>query len=74
MFYGTRFRSACIINSACFISIQPNVKVKILLSFLHLPRRQLDEPEWRQELNAIMETACELSWPFDFDFADVYAI
>merc|ERR1712168_414486 len=42
----------------CFEALQPNVKVKILLSFLHLPRRQLDEPEWRQELNAIMETAC----------------
>ena len=27
----------------CFINLQPHVKVKLLLSFLHLPKRSLEE-------------------------------
>merc|ERR1719192_1742711 len=41
----------------CFEPLQSNVKVKLLLSFLHMPRRQLEQHEWRQELNAIVEMA-----------------
>ncbi|XP_077283952.1 negative elongation factor A [Arctopsyche grandis] len=39
----------------CFPDLHTHVKLKLLLSFLHLPRRNVDE--WRNELEEIMEVA-----------------
>ncbi|XP_013790703.1 negative elongation factor A-like isoform X1 [Limulus polyphemus] len=39
----------------CFIELQSQVKLKLLLSFLHIPRRNVDE--WQVELEEILEVA-----------------
>ncbi|XP_015910355.1 negative elongation factor A isoform X2 [Parasteatoda tepidariorum] len=39
----------------CFIELQPQVKLKLLLSFLHIPRRNVEE--WKIELEEILEVA-----------------
>ncbi|XP_021962478.1 negative elongation factor A [Folsomia candida] len=39
----------------CFIDLQTPVKLKLLLSFFHIPRRNIDE--WRLELEEIIEVA-----------------
>ncbi|XP_067145435.1 negative elongation factor A isoform X1 [Centruroides vittatus] len=39
----------------CFIELQSQVKLKLLLSFLHIPRRNVDE--WKVELEEILEVA-----------------
>jgi negative elongation factor A len=37
----------------CFVYLQPQVKLKLLLSFFHIPRRSADE--WHTELEEILE-------------------
>lgn len=39
----------------CFIDLQPEVKLKLLLSVIHISRRNVDE--WRHELEDIIEIA-----------------
>ncbi|XP_035220858.1 negative elongation factor A-like isoform X2 [Stegodyphus dumicola] len=39
----------------CFIELQSQVKLKLLLSFLHIPRRNVEE--WKVELEEILEVA-----------------
>lgn len=39
----------------CFIDLQSQVKLKLLLSFLHIPRRNVEE--WKAELEDILEVA-----------------
>uniref|UniRef100_T1IIP8 HDAg domain-containing protein n=1 Tax=Strigamia maritima TaxID=126957 RepID=T1IIP8_STRMM len=39
----------------CFIDLQVQVKLKLLLAFLHIPRRNVEE--WRVELEEILEIA-----------------
>lgn len=39
----------------CFIDLQPQVKLKLLLSFVHIAKRNVED--WRQELNDILEIA-----------------
>ncbi|XP_063240173.1 negative elongation factor A [Bacillus rossius redtenbacheri] len=39
----------------CFPDLQPQVKLKLLLSFFHIPRRNVEE--WRVELEEIVEIA-----------------
>ncbi|XP_047110959.1 negative elongation factor A-like isoform X1 [Schistocerca piceifrons] len=39
----------------CFPDLQTQVKLKLLLSFFHIPRRNVDE--WSSELEAILEVA-----------------
>lgn len=39
----------------CFIDLQSQVKLKLLLSFLHIPRRNVEE--WKIELEEILEVA-----------------
>ncbi|XP_064480636.1 negative elongation factor A-like isoform X2 [Ornithodoros turicata] len=39
----------------CFIDLQSQVKLKLLLSFLHIPRRNVEE--WKVELEEILEVA-----------------
>ncbi|XP_076436250.1 negative elongation factor A-like [Babylonia areolata] len=39
----------------CFPTLFPHVKVKLLLSFLHLPRRNIEQ--WQDELKAIIKLA-----------------
>ncbi|KAL0276756.1 UNVERIFIED_CONTAM: hypothetical protein PYX00_004260 [Menopon gallinae] len=39
----------------CFPDLQTQVKLKLLLSFFHIPRRNIDE--WRVELEEILEVA-----------------
>uniref|UniRef100_G3MKJ4 HDAg domain-containing protein n=1 Tax=Amblyomma maculatum TaxID=34609 RepID=G3MKJ4_AMBMU len=39
----------------CFIDLQSQVKLKLLLSFLHIPRRNVEE--WKTELEDILEVA-----------------
>ncbi|VVC31515.1 Hypothetical protein CINCED_3A019474 [Cinara cedri] len=40
----------------CFPDLQTQVKLKLLLSFFHIPRRNI--AEWRTELEEILEVAC----------------
>ncbi|KAH0949187.1 hypothetical protein HN011_006208 [Eciton burchellii] len=40
----------------CFPDLQTQVKLKLLLSFFHIPRRNVEE--WRMELEEIIEVAC----------------
>ncbi|XP_011505173.1 PREDICTED: negative elongation factor A [Ceratosolen solmsi marchali] len=40
----------------CFPDLQTQVKLKLLLSFFHIPRRNVEE--WRIELEEIIEVAC----------------
>ncbi|KAK2709854.1 negative elongation factor A-like isoform X1 [Artemia franciscana] len=46
----------------CFVDLQPQVKLKLLLSFLEIPRRSLEE--WRLELEEILEIAQEDGEPW----------
>lgn len=39
----------------CFMSLQPHVKVKLLLSFLHLPKRSIED--WSTELEGLLKDA-----------------
>ncbi|CAG7831265.1 unnamed protein product [Allacma fusca] len=39
----------------CFIDLQGPVKVKLLLSFFHIPKRNMDD--WRMEIEDILEVA-----------------
>eukprot|EP00106_Octopus_bimaculoides_P009807 XP_014777249.1 PREDICTED: negative elongation factor A-like [Octopus bimaculoides] len=39
----------------CFYTLQPHVKVKVMLSFLHLPRRNVEE--WQKEMEEILTIA-----------------
>lgn len=39
----------------CFIDLQPQVKLKLLLSFVHIAKRNVEE--WRPELEEILEIA-----------------
>ncbi|XP_054712532.1 negative elongation factor A-like [Uloborus diversus] len=39
----------------CFLDLQSQVKLKLLLSFLHIPRRNVEE--WKLELEEILEVA-----------------
>ncbi|XP_074658987.1 negative elongation factor A-like [Tubulanus polymorphus] len=39
----------------CFPNLQPHVKVKLLLSFMHLPRRNIEE--WKADVEEIIDLA-----------------
>ncbi|KAK7071218.1 hypothetical protein SK128_001675 [Halocaridina rubra] len=39
----------------CFVELQTQVKLKLLLSFFHIPKRNVED--WRSELEEIMEVA-----------------
>ncbi len=39
----------------CFHTLQPHVKVKLMLAFLHMPKRNVEE--WRPEINEILQMA-----------------
>lgn len=41
----------------CFFTLQPHVKVKVMLSFLHLPRRNVEE--WQKEMEEILALALD---------------
>lgn len=41
----------------CFTDLTPQVKLKLLLSFVHIARRNVEE--WRQELDDILEIAID---------------
>jgi len=53
----------------CFQDLQPQVKLKLLLSFLHIGRRNLEQ--WRPQLEAILEVALEDSEPWVSMLADL---
>lgn len=46
----------------CFQDLQPQVKLKLLLSFFHIPRRNLEQ--WRHELEDIIAVATDDSEPW----------
>lgn len=46
----------------CFQDLQPQVKLKLLLSFFHVPRRNLEQ--WRRELEKILAVARDDSEPW----------
>ena len=46
----------------CFQDLQPQVKLKFLLSFFHIPRRNLEQ--WRRELENILTVAKDDSEPW----------
>ena len=46
----------------CFQDLQPQVKLKLLLSFFHIPRRNLEQ--WRRELEKILAVARDDSEPW----------
>ena len=46
----------------CFQDLQPQVKLKLLLSFFHIPRRNLEQ--WRRELENILIVAKDDSEPW----------
>ena len=46
----------------CFQDLQPQVKLKLLLSFFHIPRRNLEQ--WRRELESILTVAKDDSEPW----------
>jgi len=46
----------------CFQDLQPQVKLKLLLSFFHIPRRNLEQ--WRRELENILAVAKDDSEPW----------
>lgn len=46
----------------CFQDLQPQVKLKLLLSFFHIPRRNLEQ--WRRELENIITVAKDDSEPW----------
>lgn len=47
---------------SCFTELQLNVKLKLLLSFLHLPKRNLDD--WKNELEDLIRIATNDSDPW----------
>jgi len=53
----------------CFQDLQPQVKLKLLLSFFHIGRRNLEL--WRPQLEAILEVALEDSEPWVSMLADL---
>ena len=53
----------------CFQDFQPQVKLKLLLSFLHIGRRNLEQ--WRSGLEAILEVALHDSEPWVSMLADL---
>jgi len=55
--------------NACFMDLQPQVKLKLLLSFFHIGRRNLEA--WRSQLNSILSTAMEDSEPWVCMLADL---
>ena len=46
----------------CFQDLQPQVKLKLLLSLFHIPRRNLEQ--WRRELENIITVAKDDSEPW----------
>jgi len=53
----------------CFQDLQPQVKLKLLLSFLHIGRRNLEQ--WRSGLEAILEVGLHDSEPWVSMLADL---
>jgi len=53
----------------CFQDLQPQVKLKLLLSFFHIGRRNLEQ--WRRELESIIEVALADSEPWVSMLADL---
>jgi len=53
----------------CFQDLQPQVKLKLLLSFLHIGRRNLEQ--WRTELEKIVSVALQDSEPWVSMLADL---
>jgi len=53
----------------CFQDLQPQVKLKLLLSFLHIGRRNLEQ--WRSELEDILDVALQDSEPWVSMLADL---
>ncbi|KAK6622247.1 hypothetical protein RUM43_012579 [Polyplax serrata] len=53
----------------CFPDLQTQVKLKLLLSFFHIPRRNVDE--WRGELEEILEVAQMDSEPWVSMLAEI---
>jgi len=53
----------------CFQDLQPQVKLKLLLSFLHIGRRNLEQ--WRTGLEAILEVGLHDSEPWVSMLADL---
>jgi len=53
----------------CFQDLQPQVKLKLLLSFLHIGRRNLEQ--WKKELENILEVALQDSEPWVSMLADL---
>ena len=56
-------------NNVNFQDLQPQVKLKLLLSFLHIGRRNLEQ--WRTELEDILEVALQDSEPWVSMLADL---
>ncbi|CAG0888515.1 unnamed protein product [Darwinula stevensoni] len=55
----------------CFVDLQAQVKLKLLLSFFHIPRKNLDE--WKTELEEILEVAQVDSDPWVAMIAEIMA-
>ena len=53
----------------CFQDLQPQVKLKLLLSFFHIPRRNLEQ--WRRELENILTVAKDDSEPWVCMLAEI---
>ncbi|KAK2151638.1 hypothetical protein LSH36_356g05009 [Paralvinella palmiformis] len=50
-------RDKLLLIQDCFHNLQPHVKVKLLLSFLHIPKRNVEE--WKEELEELIQTAAD---------------
>ena len=57
------------ISIICFQDLQPQVKLKLLLSFLHIGRRNLET--WKTELEDILDVALQDSEPWVSMLADL---
>ncbi|XP_053630544.1 negative elongation factor A [Cherax quadricarinatus] len=53
----------------CFVELQTQVKLKLLLSFFHIPKRNVEE--WRSELEEILEVAVVDSEPWVAMLAEI---
>ncbi|XP_050732140.1 negative elongation factor A-like [Eriocheir sinensis] len=53
----------------CFVELQTQVKLKLLLSFFHIPKRNVEE--WRAELEEILEVAVVDSEPWVAMLAEI---
>ncbi|KAL7636185.1 UNVERIFIED_CONTAM: hypothetical protein RMT77_012942 [Armadillidium vulgare] len=53
----------------CFVELQTQVKLKLLLSFFHIPKRNVEE--WRGELDDILEVAVGDSEPWVTMLAEI---